>query len=175
MACVGRLDIAHKGQDMLLDVLAKPSWRSRDWRLTFYGDGSNRDILTRLIGRLDLAARVVVAGHAPIERIWSENHILIMPSRFEGGPMTTIEAMWCGRPVVATPVGLNPDVIEDGVTGFLAENVSPEALGKALEAAWEERHRLEDMGKLAAIKIREFLPHDPVAIFAEQLQSLAAL
>jgi glycosyltransferase involved in cell wall biosynthesis len=173
MACVGRLDIAHKGQDILLDALASPRWSSRDWQLTFYGEGSNRDILKLLIATLELEHRVFVAGHLSVERIWSENHILIVPSRFEGGPMTTIEAMWCGRPVVATPVGLNPEVIEEGVTGFLAESVSTEAIERALERMWEQRQRLEDIGKIAAMKIREFLPNDPVGMFAEQLMSLA--
>jgi glycosyltransferase involved in cell wall biosynthesis len=175
MACVARLDIAHKGQDMLLDVLANSIWRDRDWRLTFYGDGRNRDILARLVERLGLERRVFLAGHAAIETIWHENHVLIVPSRYEGWPMTTVEAMWCGRPVVATNVGLNPDVIKDGITGFLATSASVEALGNALQRMWKQRDRLEEIGRVAAEQIREFLPNDAVAAFAERLRALASL
>lgn len=174
MACVGRLDIATKGLDILLDALAKPCWRSRDWQLTLYGEGQNRYILKRLIARLELEHRVFIAGHLPIEQIWSQNHILIVPSRFEGGPMITIEAMWCGRPVVATPVGLNPEVIEDDATGFLADGVSVNALAKALERMWERRNHLREIGTLAAASIRKWLPDDPVGTFAEKIRSLAA-
>jgi glycosyltransferase involved in cell wall biosynthesis len=174
MACVGRLDIAPKGQDILLDVLSQQSWKARCWRLTFYGNGPNRDYLMRLAATLGLSHKVFFAGHVPVETIWRDNHILIMPSRFEGWPMTTVEAMWCGRPVVATNVGLNPDVIKDGLTGFLAESASIDALGNALERMWGQRHRLEDIGKQAIKTIREYLPDDPVRVFAEKLQSLAA-
>jgi glycosyltransferase involved in cell wall biosynthesis len=175
MACVARLDISHKGQDMLLDVLARPCWTGRDWRLNFYGEGPNRDTLKRLVAKLGLDYRIFFPGHVSVEKIWQENHILVMPSRFEGWPMTTVEAMWCRRPVVATNVGLNPDVIRDGITGFLAENVSIEALGNALERMWMQRDRLEDIGKLAEACIRRFLPNDPVAVFVEKLRSLSAL
>jgi glycosyltransferase involved in cell wall biosynthesis len=174
MACVGRLS-GEKGQDVLFEVLAKPRWMERNWRLTLYGDGSTRDVLERLVKRLKLQDRVRFAGHVTVEKIWSENHILVMPSRHEGGPMTTIEAMFCGRPVVATNVGSNPEVIKDGVTGFLAEAAVAECFGRALERMWVKRGRLEEMGKLAAASIREFMPDDPAGIFAEKLKSLVNL
>src|SRR5580704_2730084 len=99
--------------------------------------------------------------------------VLIAPSRFEGGPMITIEAMWCGRPVVATPVGLNPEVIEDDTTGFLAEDVSVNSLAKALERMWERRSHLPEIGTLAAASVRKWLLDDPVAAFADEIRSLA--
>jgi len=174
MACVGRLS-AEKGQDMLLEALADPCWAERNWRLTFYGVGYTQDVLERLTKRLKLENRVSFAGHMPIEKIWNENHVLVMPSRCEGAPMTTIEAMFCGRPVVATNVGLNPEVIKDGVTGFLAPPAT-ECLGNALERMWTQRAQLQEMGRLAAANIREFLPNDdPVEMFAERLKALANL
>jgi glycosyltransferase involved in cell wall biosynthesis len=175
LACVARLDPTQKGQDILLDVLASPCWRERNWRLTLYGDGPNRDVLGRLVERLNLQARVSFAGHVAVEKIWRENHILVMPSRYEGMPITVIEAMFCGRPVVATSVGGNSEVIRDGVTGFLAEAAVAECYGRALERMWTQRHGLEEIGKLAAADIREFIRDDPVEIFAEKLQSLANL
>jgi glycosyltransferase involved in cell wall biosynthesis len=62
LACVARLDPSQKGQDILLDVLASPCWRERNWRLTLYGDGPNREVLGRLVERLKLQARVSFAG-----------------------------------------------------------------------------------------------------------------
>ena len=95
-----------------------------------------------------------------------------MPSRFEGMPLTIVEAMFCGRPVVATNVGGIPELIKEGLTGFLAAPVL-ECFGDALERMWIRRNWLQEMGRLAAESIREFMPADPVGIFAEKLRSLA--
>lgn len=173
LACVARLYPTQKGQDVVLDVLASASWRERNWRLTFYGSGPNREVLGRLVERFNLRDRVSFAGYIPIENIWHENHILVLPSRYEGMPMTIVEAMFYGRPVVATKVGLCPEVIKDGATGFLAEAAVPECFGRALERMWQQRHRLEDIGKRAAADIRQFVHDDPVEIFAEKLKTLA--
>jgi glycosyltransferase involved in cell wall biosynthesis len=174
MACVARLS-GEKGQDILLEALASPRWMERPWRLTFFGVGPTRDVLERLVARLKLQDRVVFAGHVAIEEIWRENHVLVVPSRLEGGPMTTIEAMFCGRPVVATSVGLNPEVIKDGFTGFLAAYPAVECLSEALERMWMQRDKLQEIGIRAAGSIREFMPDDPVEAFAGKLLSLASL
>jgi glycosyltransferase involved in cell wall biosynthesis len=174
MACVARLS-GEKGQDILLEALAFPRWRERQWRLTFCGDGPTRDVLERLVKRLRLEDRIVFAGHIAIEDIWRENHVLVMPSRLEGGPMTTIEAMFCGRPVVATKVGLNPEVIKDGSTGFLADYPAVECLSEALERMWMQRESLQEVGMRASRSIREFMPDDPVRIFADKLIGIARL
>lgn len=103
LACVARLYATQKGQDILLDVLASPCWRERNWRLTLYGDGPNRDVLGHLVERLKLQARVSFAGYVAIEKIWRENHVLVMPSRYEGMPMTIVEATQ-RRPVLLSLV-----------------------------------------------------------------------
>ncbi len=174
MACVGRLHIPQKGQDLLLDALAKPIWRDRTWRLTFYGNGPNRVTMERLVEKLTLSDRVVFGGHAAVEAIWRDNHILVVPSRYEGVPMTTVEAMLCGRPVVATRVGANPEIIDDGVNGFLAEP-TVESIGGALERMWSSRTQLEGIGQRAAKSVRMFMPDDPVGVFAARLRTLAGL
>ncbi len=175
MACVGNLFPTEKGQDIILDVLAAPEWAERNWRLTFYGSGPNRDVLERLVDRLKLRDRVCFGGYVAVEKIWRENHILVLPSRYEGMPLTVVEAMFCGRPVVATDVGGNSEVIKEGVTGFLAAAPVVECFGSALERMWAQRDRLQDMGKLAATRIREFIPDDPVGIFAERLKTMTNL
>ena len=112
-ACVARLDPRGKGQDILFEVLAGPAWSTRKWRLHLYGDGKYRAGLERCAQRLGLADRVLFEGHvADVEKIWSLNHALVMPSRIEGLPLALIEAMLCGRPVVATGVA-GAEVIED--------------------------------------------------------------
>jgi glycosyltransferase involved in cell wall biosynthesis len=175
LACVGRLYPAAKGQDILLQALAKPRWANRNWRLNLYGEGPNRDILERLIRRLNLTDRVALAGHVPAIQIWRENHVLVLPSRYEGLPLTIVEAMACGRPVVATNVAGHSEVITDGVTGFLAEAATVQSVDKALECMWEQRNCLQSIGSTAEVSIRKYLQKDPVGVFVDKIRNLAGL
>jgi glycosyltransferase involved in cell wall biosynthesis len=171
-ACVGRLEPPGKGQDILFEVLAGPAWATREWRLHLYGAGENRNGLERWAQRLGLTDRIVFEGHvADIEKVWALNHVLVMPSRIEGLPLAVIEAMLCGRPVVATDVA-GAEVVEDGVTGFLAEAPTLGCMGEALERFWARRGEAEAIGALAAKKIRDLVPPDPARVFADKIKEL---
>lgn len=61
--------------------------------------------------------------------------LLVVPSYTEGLPNIVIEAMSCGTPVLATPVGGVPDLIEDGITGFILENNFPETILDGIQHA----------------------------------------
>jgi glycosyltransferase involved in cell wall biosynthesis len=174
-ACVGRLHPASKGQDILLEAFAAQDWADRNWRLTFYGEGQMKDSLERLVQRLGLGNRVKFGGHASVEGIWASNHVLALPSRYEGLPLVMVEAMLCGRPVVATNVAGHPEVIEDGVVGFLAEAPTVASVAKALERLWERRSEVEQMGKTAAARIRQLVPPDPIHVFSEKIKKLVGI
>ena len=174
LACVARLEPAAKGQDILLEALAHPSWARRRWRLTLYGGGPSRTGLARLVERFQLNGRVVFAGHVPtVGEIWASNHVLTMASRFEGLPLAIVEAMLCARPVVATDVGGNSEVIENGVSGILAAAPTIASVREALEVLWTRRDDLRDMGKTAAKAIRQKVPPDPIDVFAQKIKYLS--
>jgi glycosyltransferase involved in cell wall biosynthesis len=165
------LEPGDKGQDLLLEALAGPVWATRNWRLHLYGEGQNRGILECLVQRLGLADRVVFEGHVDVEEIWSLNHALVMPSRVEGLPSAVIEAMLCGRPVVATDVA-GAEVIEDGVTGFLVGAPTVGCVRNALERFWAKREDAREIGATASKRIRHLLPSDPARIFADKIKEL---
>jgi glycosyltransferase involved in cell wall biosynthesis len=173
-ACVARLEPHVKGQDILLEVLAAPTWSSRQWQLHLYGEGPKRDGLKRLAHRLGLSDRVAFEGHVPVDKIWSSNHALVMPSRIEGLPLTIIEAMLCGRPIVATDVAGNAEVIDDGVTGFLAEAPTVGSVANALERFWTRRGDAEEIGAAGAKRIRQLVPSDPAQVFTDKIKQILA-
>ena len=173
LACVGRLDLRAKGQDILLEALAGPAWMNRRWRLTLYGTGPMRHIIESLVHRLELVGRVHLAGYVSrVEDIWAENHVLVMPSRFEGLPLAMVEAMLCGRPVVATNVAGHSEIVEDGVSGFIADSPTVVSFAGALERLWQHRHDLKMMGEAAGKSIRDLVPVDPAKVFSERIQRL---
>jgi glycosyltransferase involved in cell wall biosynthesis len=109
-----------------------------------------------------------------IEQLWSCYHALVLPSRFEGMPLALVEAMLCGRPCIVTDVGGNPELVRDGVNGFLAKAPTVEFLDEAMNRAWENRHRLREMGQRAAIDVRQWVSPDPTEDFARELIALAS-
>jgi glycosyltransferase involved in cell wall biosynthesis len=173
LACVARLDPGQKGQDLLFEALAGPVWATRNWQLSLYGDGPVHSSLQRFAERLGISKRVTFAGHArSVERIWAENHVLVMPSRYEGLPLAMVEAMLCGRPVIATDVAGHAELIIDGVTGFLAVSPTVANLAEALERLWSGRANLESVGRASAERIRKLVPPDPARVFSDKLKEL---
>ena len=165
-ACVGRLYPMEKGQDLLIQVLAQEKWRERPIFVTFYGEGIQRQSLERLGKHLGLA-NLHFGGHVDDPAaIWRRHPLLILPSRCEGLPLVVVEAMLAARVVVATDAGGTGEVIDDGVTGFLAQASSVAALDEVMERAWRERSSWPGIGAAAAESIRTLVPSDPGAVFA---------
>jgi glycosyltransferase involved in cell wall biosynthesis len=174
LACVARLHPPSKGQDILLEALATPRWLERPWRLRLFGDGEWKSTINHMVQRLGLSEKVALCGHHPVYNIWKENQVLVMPSRYEGMPISLIEAQLCGRPAVVTAVAGNSEIIDDEATGFLASAATPAALGEALEKLWMRRDEIEQLGRAASKRIREIAPDDPIGLFSEKLKRLAS-
>jgi glycosyltransferase involved in cell wall biosynthesis len=161
MANVARAEAQCKGQDVLLETLSEGIWKQRRWLLRFYGDGVDRPYLERLTGHYGLADKVEFCGHiGDVRSIWADNHLLVMPSRSEGTPLSLVEAMICGRPSVVTDVGGHTEWVNEPSIGFVAEAPSASSLNKALERAWEARERWESIGQHAReVALTKIDPH----------------
>ncbi len=147
LVSVARLQVADKGQDLLLAALSDPLWQGRDWQLDFYGQGPDWAYLNRLAAFYGLTGRVEFRGQVTdIRSLWAAHHLLVLPSRNEGTPLSLVEAMLCGRPAVVSAVGGNPEWIEEGRSGWIAPAPQPEAVGAALERAWQGRESWPQFG-----------------------------
>jgi glycosyltransferase involved in cell wall biosynthesis len=174
LACVARLHPKSKGQDLLLLALAGDAWRSRRLEVSFFGQGDSAQSLQRLAQHLGLGGRVHFRGHvADMRAVWARHHALVLPSRYEGLPISLVEAMLSRRPAIVTDVGGNAEVVEDGTTGFVARAPTRDAVAEALERAWHARSRWRAMGEAAAAALSSRLPAQPADAFAARLVEIA--
>ncbi len=126
---VGRLTF-QKGVEHLIDAAALLAATHPEARILIVGEGDLWDDLqTRAADR----PQVIFAGYQQeIPRYLAMFDVFILPSQFEGLPMSVLEAMAAGKPVVATAVGGTPEVVVDGVTGFLVEPKRADQLAERL-------------------------------------------
>ena len=121
IGCVGRLT-AVKNLALFVEVAETLSQRREDALFVVVGDGSEREMLQNMVRDKGLQDRVLFLGwQTEIETVYKAIDLLVLTSKNEGTPVAVIEAMASGCPVVAAPVGGVVDLIEHGVTGFLAD------------------------------------------------------
>jgi glycosyltransferase involved in cell wall biosynthesis len=174
VAVVGRVHFQSKGQDLVVDVMKQDKWRNRNIEVNFYGqDQGNLGQLEALIRLNGLERQLKYAGFVDdVREIWNQNHALLLPSRYEGAPLVVIEAMLCNRIGIVTDIGRNRELIEDGVSGFVADGAIIRLLDAALERAWQQRKRWQEMGEVAGQHIRQRYPQDPIRAFADRIVQL---
>jgi glycosyltransferase involved in cell wall biosynthesis len=172
LACVARLETGEKGQDILLQMLAREPWRHRNLSVSFFGAGDNGEALRELADHLAVK-NVDFRGFVDdVESIWRTHHALVLPSRTEGLPLVLVEAMMCGRFGIVTNAGGTCEVIENGRTGFIANSAKVDEFSNAMERAWTLREEWESIGKAAGIAIRTMVPPDPAGAFTARLLGL---
>lgn len=119
VAGVGRLN-PQKNFALFLDIAAQLAPRFPDLHFLLAGDGPEEQMLREKASALGIANRVTFSGYVADTRlVYLAADVLLMPSRYEGLPMTLLEAMAMGLPVVASKLDGIAEVIGDGGEGFL--------------------------------------------------------
>src|SRR5262249_45381995 len=125
---VGRLDRV-KGQIHLISMMVNIVKQWPEAKLLIVGEGQERAILEEKILHEKLQDHVILTGfRSDIAELISLCDVFLFPSYYEGLPLSLIEAMAVGKPVVASNIPSIAEVIEDGVNGWLVEPANPEAL-----------------------------------------------
>lgn len=130
---VGRLEDP-KGFDILINCWKRVAEQHPDWHLDIYGEGSCRNDLQLQIEQQHLNDRITLCGRSNnIMDVYPEYSLHIMSSRYEGQPMTLIEAQACGLPSVVFNFKFGAaDIVQNGVNGIIVEQNDCKAFSEAL-------------------------------------------
>jgi len=133
----------------LLAALARLA-AHRDFRCAIVGDGPERGALEARAVQLGLGEKVAFLGErSDVDRLLPSFDLFTLSSREEGIPNALLEAMAAARPCVATRVGGNAEVLEDGRTGWLVPPQDPEALAGAIAEALDRPEEAARRGAAA--------------------------
>ena len=154
---LGRLEV-QKNHGFLLEVAAELEKRGLDFILRIGGEGSLRQSLEAKRAALGLQERVFLDGFIddPIAYIGSAD-IFLLGSLWEGFGYVLAEAGLCAKPVVALAVSSNPEVVRNGVTGFLTPPGDIGAFAGAVEVLMRDPELRRNMGAAGRERvIRDF-------------------
>jgi glycosyltransferase involved in cell wall biosynthesis len=137
-----------KNADAVLDAFRQLRDDGVDAYLCMVGDGPDRDKVEQRASELGIVRRCLFLGYQEeVAPYYAAFDTLILPSVNEGTPVSAMEALAAGRPVVATRVGGIPDVVEDGEDGYLAEPGETAQLAEQLARLARDPELRERMGE----------------------------
>jgi glycosyltransferase involved in cell wall biosynthesis len=153
LALVGRLE-PQKGHKVLIEALPSVLREFPRVCVVFLGEGSLRAELETLVAERGLSHQVRFAGYQTNIEDWlAVTDLSVLPSFYEGLPMSAIESLAMGCPMVATAVDGTPEVVMDGKTGLLVPPGDPARLAEAICEMLRHPQRAREMGRAG----REFV------------------
>lgn len=170
---IGRFS-EEKGTINFVKAIPKILERENKIKIMMGGDGQLRDETERFLDEENLNDRVKLTGWIPHDELpdyLNKLKLIVIPSYTEAGPIIAIEAIACGTPVLATPVGSIPDIIKDGETGFILENNSPECIVKNVLRALEHPNLDEIVENARELVEKEFTYEAAVDRYRKILES----
>jgi len=145
-----------KGVEYFLDSAIIIAERFPDVCFLVVGDGGSKQELEEHAARLGLGRRIVFTGfRSDVPDLLSEAAVSVLPSLSEGTSNTLLESMAAGIPVIATRVGGNPEVIQDGVSGLLVPPRDSAALAAAAARLLEDEDLASRLGLAGMRRVSE--------------------
>jgi glycosyltransferase involved in cell wall biosynthesis len=155
---VGRFS-EEKGIVHLLHAVSETVIKKPDEKFLFIGDGPLQNTIEQYIQNNNLSDTIILPGwvsHDVLADYLNKMKILVIPSDTEGLPNVMLEAMACGTPVLATPVGGIPTIIKNGETGFILENNSPHCIASAIIKLLDDKKIVDVIGNAHQLIQNEF-------------------
>lgn len=157
IGCIGRLH-PQKGQIYLIDAFAQIAGEFDNSVLLLVGGGAERAVLEERVNDLDLRERVLFVGEVAgngYNEIFAAIDIYVQPSLFEGLPRTLLDAMYYGKPVIASDINGNSEAVVSGVNGILVPSANVTALVEAIKTLVRNVKYREALGLAATQFVRE--------------------
>jgi len=144
---VGRL-VPQKGQRYLIEAMPNVLNQFPKATLLIAGEGPLHESLASECRRLNVDNHIRFLGQRKdVQELLALSDIFAFPSLFEGCPNSLIEALAMGKPCVASCIGPNEEVVQNGVTGVLVPSQSPEALCESIIRLADDRELARTMGE----------------------------
>lgn len=167
---------SEKGIINFVEAIPKILEKRSDLGFLIVGDGHLRNRLEAYLNRKKLWRKVTLMrwiSHDQVASYLNRLRILVVPSYTEGLPNIVLEAMACGTPVLSTSVGVIPDIIKDGETGFLLKSNDPKHIADKIVELFNEQQLLEEVSQNAYKWVREnFSKEETIRIWQRILSQL---
>lgn len=152
---IGRLE-PQKAPELLIEAIGLLHGRGVPVHFAIAGDGRLRVALQQRLAASGAQASATWLGAVDGRRLMTELDLLVMPSRYEGFPYVLLEALHCGVPVVATPVGGVAETNGDALCGTVVPHDDAEALANAIEQLVRDPVRRARMAAQARLRAPSF-------------------
>ena len=149
IGAIGRLS-PEKGFGYLVDAMVYLLKDNDNYKLIIFGEGGERQHLEKKVSKYGLQGKIVFPGYYDNAYLYLKNFdVFIMPSLTEGLPITLLEAMQAGLPIIASRVGGIPEVIEDGHTGLLVDPKDSNELSQKIAFIRNNPDKGDEIGRRA--------------------------
>jgi glycosyltransferase involved in cell wall biosynthesis len=168
---LGRLAPKKRVSD-LIDAYAQLAPAHPESELVIVGVGPLKADLERQVARLDLGSRVRFEGRVPdsaIPEYYASASLFVLPSVWEGHPLTLLEAWAAGTPVIATDVEGIAEFVTHGETGYLVPPESADDLASALRYALDDESEAREWGRRGRVLAAEEYSWSGVAERTDEL------
>ena len=165
----GRLD-HQKGFDLLIEVAKKAKEQHLNWQILIAGDGKLRGSLKSLSVKIGVEEMIHFIGFS--NHIYSylmAADVFVLPSRYEGMPNALLEAMAAGKANVATAVNGAPELVENGVTGFLVNTENSQEIFDRLRQILSDEDLRMSMGLASREKVEQQFTNEKMIENLEKL------
>jgi glycosyltransferase involved in cell wall biosynthesis len=149
-----------KGVEHFVDAILLVRKKIKEFNVVIAGDGELRQELEKKVDNLGLGKVVTFVGHLSKAQIFSQYKqcsIVVVPSSFSDNlPTVCIEALSLGRPVVASNVGGIPEIVKDGVNGYLSKPGDPISLSRGILRLLSNKATLKRVSQTASTTLHDF-------------------
>ena len=154
IASIGELD-DNKNHITVIKALA--TLGRKDFKYVVCGVGPNKDMLLAEAEHMGLKENVILAGYRlDIPDVLNAADIFVFPSFHEGMPVSALEAMACGLPIICSEIRGNVDIIREGDNGYLFQPSDVETLARKLEYLLDDAEKRKIMGLKNKENVKDF-------------------